>query len=349
MEAALFVHLSLLNESPRVIAYRAQRPLEEVTALLEEMERKGLVSGSNCKPGKPAEFAANQFVVGFMEEQVNHMDRELAEMLEAYLPEFFKRGPWFKLPQLRTIPVGESIPIQTDVMPYERAEEIVRAHTDFAVRNCVCRQERQALGKGCDKPLEICLSFDSGARYTVQTGRGRFISKDEALALLKQADQAGLVLQPANSQDPVFICACCGCCCGVLRSLKLQPKPASLVANPFIASLDPAACASCGACTERCQMGAITLGALSAELNLERCIGCGLCVSTCPTGALSLVRKPASEQPAIPKNTLSTYLQLGQARENGGAGKLVEMMLKSKLDRLIAPKWYFLITGSITR
>ena len=158
-EAALFVHLSLLNESPRVIAYRAQRPLEDVTALLEEMERKGLV-GSNQKPGKPAEYAANQFVVGFMEEQVNHLDHELAEMLEAYLPEFFKRGPWFKLPQLRTIPVGESIPVQTNVMAYERAGEIVRAHTDFAVRNCVCRQERQALDKGCDKPLEMCLSFD---------------------------------------------------------------------------------------------------------------------------------------------------------------------------------------------
>ena len=124
----------------------------------------------------------------------------------------------------------------------------------------------------------------------------------------------------------------------MLRGLKMQSNPADLVANPFIASLDPAACSSCATCTERCQMGAITLGALSAELDLARCIGCGLCVSTCPSGALTLVLKPASERPAIPKNTLSTYLQLSQARQNGGPGKLAEMMLKSKLDRLMAPK-----------
>jgi ferredoxin len=223
-------------------------------------------------------------------------------------------------------------------MAYERAEEIVRAHTDFAVRNCVCRQERQALGKGCDKPLEMCLSFDSGALYTVSMGRGRSITKEEALALLKQADQAGLVLQPANSQNPIFICACCGCCCGVLRGLALQPNPADLVANPFIASLDADACSSCGTCAERCQMGAITLGALSAELDLARCIGCGLCVSTCPSGAVVLVRKPAEQQTAIPKNTLNTYLQLSQARANGGPGRLLEMMLKSKLDRFVAPR-----------
>ena len=52
------------------------------------------------------------------------------------------------MPQIRTIPVGVSIPLEAKVMPYERAEEIVRGHRVFAVRNCVCRQERQALHKG---------------------------------------------------------------------------------------------------------------------------------------------------------------------------------------------------------
>jgi ferredoxin len=332
-EAELFLHLQLVGESPHVVAYRAHQPLEWVAQMLDEMERKGLISGER-KPGKTAKFSVNQFVVGFMEEQVDHLDRELVELVEEYLPIFFKQGPWTKVPQIRTIPIGVSIPIQTDVMPYERGEEIVHSHTSFAVRNCICRQGYQITGRGCGKPLETCLSFDEGASHTVYTGRGRMISKEEALVILKLAEQAGLVLQPANSKDPIFICACCGCCCGVLRNLKLHEKPASLVANPFIAQHNPELCSGCGTCTERCQMEAITLANNTAELNPDRCIGCGLCVSTCPSGALRLVRKP--EQPAIPKDTLSTYLQSGQARDKLSSGKLVGMVVKSKIDRLIA-------------
>jgi electron transport complex protein RnfB len=336
-EAELFQHLSLVGESPRVVAYRAGLPLDEATRILEEMELKGFISGER-KPGKAVEFSVNQFVVGFWEEQVDHLDRELIDLVEEYFPHYFKKGQWAKVPQLRTIPIGESIPIQTDVMPYERAEQIVRSHTRFAVRNCICRQEFHVTGKSCGKPMETCLSFDSGADQTVFTGRGRMISQEDALAILKQADEAGLVLQPANSQDPIFICACCGCCCGVLRVLKQQAKPASMVANPFIAHHADDLCSLCGLCTERCQMEAITLAGAAIALNLDRCIGCGLCVSTCPSGALSLVRKPAADQPAIPKDTLRTYLRLGRARGKLSLGKIVEMVVKSRVDRLVAPR-----------
>jgi len=334
-EAELFMHLNLIAEDPDVLAYRAGQPPEKVAHRLDEMERKGLISGEH-RAGQPARFSVNQFVVGFMEEQVDHLDRELVDLVDEYLPIFFKQGPWTKVPQIRTIPIGVSIPLQTDVMPYERAEEIIGRHTSFAVRNCICRQAYQITGRGCRKPLETCLSFDEGASHTVYTGRGRTISKDEALGILKLAEQAGLVLQPSNSKDPIFICACCGCCCGVLRNLKLQEKPANLIANPFIARHDPDLCSACGACTERCQMDAITIGQTAAQLNAERCIGCGLCVSTCPSGALSLVRKP--EPPAIPKDTVSNYLQLGQARDKLSTAKLAGLLVKSKIDRLMAPR-----------
>jgi ferredoxin len=332
-DAELFLHLSLIAVEPAVVAYRAQQPLEQVAHRLEEMELKGLISGER-KPGKTTKFSVNQFIVGFMEEQVDHMDRELVGLVEEYLPIFFKQGPWTKVPQIRTIPIGVSIPIQSDVMPYERAEEIVQSHTKFAVRNCICRQGYELTERGCGKPLETCLSFDGGAEHTVYTGRGRMISKEEALGILKLAEEVGLVLQPSNSQDPIFICACCGCCCGVLRNLKLHEKPADLVANPYIARHDPELCSSCGVCTERCQMEAITLGSMSAELNQDRCIGCGLCVSTCSSGALSLVLKP--EQPAIPRDTVSNYLQLGQARDKLSTGRLAAQLVRSKIDSLMA-------------
>jgi Na+-translocating ferredoxin:NAD+ oxidoreductase subunit B len=336
-QAALCLHLELLPESARVIAFRAGMAPEQAAAMLEEMERKGLIAGER-RPGKAAAYSANQFVVGFMEEQVGRVDRELAELTEAYLPIFFQRGPWREVPQIRTVPVGETIPVENHVIPYERAEELVRRHTYFAVRNCVCRQQRAAIGKGCGKPMETCLSFDAAAQNTVSNGRGRSITQLEALAVLKLADRAGLVLQPANSKDPPFICACCGCCCGVLRGLKLHEKPAEMVANAYIAHFDADLCQGCGACVDRCQMDALSQPDAFAALDPARCIGCGLCVSTCPSGALTLARKPAAQQPRIPFNTLSTYVQLGRARGKLGVDKIVSMVVKSGVDRLRAPK-----------
>jgi hypothetical protein len=111
------------------------------------------------------------------------------------------------------------------------------------------------MGQGCNKPEESCLSFGVLAEYVVHIDLGRAISQDESLAILHRAEDAGQVLQPANAKDPIFLCTCSGCCCGVLRSLKLHPAPASLASSAFVASLDTETCQGCGTCVERCQMG----------------------------------------------------------------------------------------------
>ena len=147
------------------------------------------------------------------------------------------------------------------------------------------------VGEGCDKPLETCLSFGSGAAYYQRNGLGRPIDQEEALAILDLANEAGLVLQPGNSQRAGFICCCCGDCCGVLRNLKQHPQPASVLASAFFAKVDEDLCTSCGVCETRCQMDALDLENFVAEVNLDRCIGCGLCVTTCPTEAIVLERK----------------------------------------------------------
>lgn len=190
--------------------------------------------------------------------------------------------------------------------------------------------------KGCDKPLETCMSFGWIAESLIASGRSRPISREEMLAILKQADEAGLVLQPANSKDPMFICACCGDCCGILTAVKLYPKPADIVSSPYIVAHDDEICSGCGTCVDRCQMEAITIPNSTAEVDLDRCIGCGLCVSTCTTGAMTLVRKPDSEQRFIPKDIIDTNLRLAQARGVLTNVDLVTMLIKSKIDRFAA-------------
>ena len=334
-DAELAPHLTLIPEEPRVIAHRAKIPVEEATRRLKEMNKKGLILEVQRK-GKPPLYMANQFVVGFWEAQVNRLSRELVEDFEEYFPSLITASIWKKAPQLRTIPVEKSIAVQPEVMPYERAEELVRNNKTFAVSNCICRQEQHILGKGCDKPVESCMTFGGAAASVVQTGRGRAISQDEALAILHRAEETGLVLQPANAKDPLFICTCCGCCCGVLRSLKRFPAPGKIVATPFWVSHNTETCKGCGLCTKRCQMEAFHLDKKKAILNPDRCIGCGLCVSTCPTQSLSLVRKPKEVQPYVPKNIIESSIRLAKARGKLGAGKMIRMQLKSKMDRLLA-------------
>jgi Na+-translocating ferredoxin:NAD+ oxidoreductase subunit B len=334
-DAELALCLTLIPEESRVIARRARVSVEEADRRLKEMERSGLALEVR-QEGRPPSYMAQQFVVGFWEAQVNKLSRELVEDFEEFLPVLFDLKSWRKTPQLRTIPVNKSISVQNEIMPYERAEELLQSKEHFAVSNCICRQELQVLGKGCDKPLESCLTLGMAAESVVRNGRGRAISREEALEVLDRAEKAGLVLQPANAKDALFICMCCGCCCGVLRSLKRDPKPASVVSSPFLASLNTADCKGCGICVKRCQMEALRLEGGKAELNQDRCIGCGLCVSTCRTNSLSLIRK--AEQSHIPKDIVETFIKVGKSRGRLGIAELLGMQIRSKIDRLLAPK-----------
>jgi electron transport complex protein RnfB len=336
-EAEFALHLTLIPEEPHVIARRARITTEEASRRLEEMAGKGLIYSMGPKRGA-TKYMASQYVIGIWEYHVNDLDEGLIRDMSEYFPTLMNVETWKKAPQLRTIPVGRSIDVELAVLPYEKAEELVGAHKKFLVAPCICRREHKMVGKGCKKPEESCLVFGTGADYYERNGLGRVIDREEALKILKKADKAGLVLQPSNAQKIVNICCCCGCCCQVLKTLKRYPKPASLFSTPFVATSNSDTCEGCGVCVKRCQMDALRLEDDVAVLDIDQCIGCGLCVSTCPTESLTLARKPESDQASVPGNMIEAYVKLG--RERGKLSKLglVQMRMKSKLDRLLASK-----------
>jgi len=335
-EAELALHLTLLPEPPHVIARRANLTTEETTCRLEEMAGKGLILRFESKRGK-ATYMAAQYVVGIWEYQVNRLNPELVQDMEEYLPTLLDFDEWQKAPQLRTIPVAESINTQLEVASYEQAEELVRSAQKIVVAPCICRRKRALIGEGCGKPLESCFCFGMGADYYERNGLGRAINQQEALAILQRANEVGLVLQPSNGRAASFMCCCCGCCCGVLRSIKRHPQPASIVSTPFIATADPETCTGCGACIERCQMEALQLRDGKVTLDIDRCIGCGLCVSTCPTGSLTLSRKQASEQ-KVPKDYIRSLIHLARERGKLRITGLIAMVVKSGVDRLLTTR-----------
>jgi len=334
-EAELATHLTLLAEEPRVIARRAKIPPEEAAERLEEMARKGLIYRVRPR-GKPALYMAVQWVVGIWEFQVNRLSPELVRDFEEYLPTMVDLDAWREVPQIRTVPVGEAIPAQAEVLPYERAEAIVRAQKRLAVAPCICRQERALVGEGCHRPEETCLVFGMAADYYVENGLARSIDQEEALAILQLADETGLVLQPDNAQKALNICCCCGCCCGVLRAAKMHPQPASVVFSPFVAVTHPETCEGCGICVDRCPMEALHLEDGYATLDPDYCIGCGLCVTGCPSESMSLARRPEGEQRPVPRNVQEKAIKMGQLRGKMGPGDLLSLVVRSKVDRLLA-------------
>ena len=331
-EAELALHLTLIPEEPRVIARRANIPREDAALRLEAMARRGLILREEFDRGV-LKYMAAQYMVGIWEYQVNALDPDLIKDMNEYIP-FLSEQNW-KVPQFRVVPIGRSIIPENKILSYEMAADLIRNQKKFGVAPCICRREHTMIDSGCKKPEESCLIFGLGVDYYQRNGLCRVIDLQESLSFLKRADEVGLVLQPSNTKEVLFMCCCCGCCCQVLKLYKRHPKPVSLVSTPFVAAHNAVTCSSCGICVERCQMEALQMEADIITQNPDRCIGCGLCVSTCPTDSIRLVRKPDSEQPEVPQDIVENLIQLGKARGKITTPGLMKMMVKSKVDRFL--------------
>lgn len=312
-EAELYLNLSMMLETPESVAQRTGGELQATAALLERMFEKGLIF--RLKKGDAPKYGAAPFVVGSYEYQLKNMDREFAELFDQYLVEGFGKAGIAQNAPLRTIPVNKSVEHLWQVTPYEDVKRLLESKNKIAVANCICRVQQGILDKGCGKPLEVCFQFGSHADMYVDKGMARYIGQEEALRIIDKCEEDGLVPQPFMSQDAGGMCNCCGDCCGILRSIKMHPKPAERVLTNYYAAVDTDACSACETCVDRCQMDAIKIGADElAAVDRDRCIGCGLCVTTCPSEALSLQSKPESERQTPPATAKEYIMQLASAR-----------------------------------
>ncbi len=332
-EARLALKLSLLPEEAAVIARRAKMPVPDIEEQLESMAKKGLIFRLSRKK-RPPKYMATQFVIGIWEYHVNDLDHDLIRDFNEYLPALMDMKTWKKAPQLRTVPVNQSLDAKLQAMPYENAVDMVKQHRHFVEAPCICRREHRMMGQGCDKPEGSCLIMGVASEYYEKNGLGRKITQEEALQILEKADEQGLVLQPSFSKKIANICCCCGCCCQVLLNIKKTSEPASMIASAFTVALNAQVCIGCGVCERRCQIDAISLKEDKAEVEVRRCIGCGLCVSTCPAGALTLVRKPEPVKPEIPDDLIQAAVRRSRARGKTGQWGLVKFSARSLLSRV---------------
>lgn len=313
-EAELAAVMRLSREPAADIGARAGVDADDAYRTLKAMARKGLIRFKRSE-GQLL-FGLMPFVVGFYEEQLPRMDEELAELLENYLQETKGSGITQDTPAVhRVVPVEESIPFELEVFPYERASELLENARSWGVRDCICRVQQQLIGEGCDHETENCLVFAPVEGAFEHSEVDRAITKEEALDILRDAEEAGLVHSTGNFRGPhYYICNCCACCCGILRGVTEFGVPTAIAKSDFRAEMDVESCIGCGDCIERCQFGALALSEDVCEVDYSRCVGCGVCAVVCPTDALYLERRSAGEVPPPPADIREWGIQRAEQR-----------------------------------
>ncbi|MCK4371087.1 MAG: 4Fe-4S binding protein [Candidatus Lokiarchaeota archaeon] len=267
--------------------------LEELETILDRMVSKGSIMSK--KDGGKKYYGNALLMIGMFEFQVNRLTKDFVKDYEDYfiqgwLPESFR----VKAAQMRTIPVEKSIEFEHNVSTYDNITKVIdEAEGPFAILNCVCRQVKDILEDPCKATdrREVCMASGIMAQLTIDQGRGRAITKEEALEILQKNQEEGLVIQPDNSQILSFVCSCCSCCCENLSKYILLPNPANVVIANYYAEVDSDLCTGCGTCVEICPMKAIKLKDDISSIIRKRCIGCGNCAAKCPSEAISMNKR----------------------------------------------------------
>jgi Fe-S-cluster-containing hydrogenase component 2 len=331
-EAEVALSLSVLPERLERIHRRDRssgRSREELERILDRLAEKGAILGGKAFARRDGtkRYSKALLAIGMYELQVDRLTKELEEDVTQYMKEAFGRALLTgKTTQLRTVPVNARFVPERRVGRYDDARTLLQeSRGPFAVMNCVCRQGKDLLGARCRQTdvRRTCLALRSVARSAVAFGIGAEVTRLDALALVEQAEREAMVLQPSNTRDPLFMCFCCGCCCGLLLAAKQFPRPAEYLHSNYYAAVAADLCSDCQTCRSRCPMEALDSGDDGVTVvDLERCIGCGLCVTTCSTGAIRLVAKPKPTVPPRDRNAL--YLKILRERFGllGSAGMI---------------------------
>jgi len=188
------------------------------------------------------------------------------------------------------------------VLDYERASQIIKTASHMGISTCYCRHKMYHMGKTCDSPMDICMTFNTTGRSLIKYGHARSVDVSEGLDLLDKAYESNLVQFGENVRERVnFICNCCGCCCEAMIAARRFSMFNPVNTSSFIPEINSDSCTGCGKCVAICPVEAMTLVSANdpekskkkkASLNKDICLGCGLCVRACQEGSLKLKSLP---------------------------------------------------------
>ena len=244
-------------------------------ALLEEMSRKGLLEYNWENAAHEKQYVLPMYVPGCAE--FFNMNAKILES-NPEMGTFFEHMSRLPLEKITPFVPEGGAGIGMHVIPVEKAIEMENESVDlehisywlskyegkYAASPCSCRRSRLTHNEGCaDDPEGWCIAIGDMADYVVETQKdGRYITKDEALDIFRQAEENGFVHQITNidGKDKIFaICNCNVNVCYALRTSQLFNTP-NMSRSAYIAKVEKQNCVACGKCVEACPAGAVKLG-----------------------------------------------------------------------------------------
>ena len=244
-------------------------------ALLEEMSRKGLLEYNWENAAHEKQYVLPMYVPGCAE--FFNMNAKILES-NPEMGTFFEHMSRLPLEKITPFVPEGGAGIGMHVIPVEKAIEMENESVDlehisywlskyegkYAASPCSCRRSRLTHNEGCaDDPEGWCIAIGDMADYVVETQKdGRYISKEEALEIFRQAEENGFVHQITNIDGKNKIFAICNCnvnVCYALRTSQLFNTP-NMSRSAYIAKVEKQNCVACGKCVEACPAGAVKLG-----------------------------------------------------------------------------------------
>ncbi len=220
------------------------------------------------------------------------------------------------------------------VLDYERATEVIKTASHIGISTCYCRHKMAHVGRDCDAPKEICMTFNVTAASLVKHGFARQVEVSECLELLQTAYANNLVQFGDNVRVGVnFICNCCGCCCEAMIVARKFGVLHPVHTTNFTPQIQDEACKGCRKCVEVCPVEAMALVSANdphqskkkkARVNREICLGCGVCVRVCPDGCITL--QPLPQRIITPLNTAHRVVVMAIER-----GKLQHLIFDNQV------------------